>query len=396
MKIKYKGRGKIILALFVALLTLAVITPSAFASWTGQGTGATGNGTVGEYDVSYTGSPMLWRVTLYVSTNTDGKIKETDTVESDALKWVGETIYYDWGNMYQNKKYLDYSFVQVASSVHERVRGANYFYAYAHGKEYDEEGYLWSSAPVTVNLTTGDGYFRTMTQTYDPYDGQGERLVRFNGDRFGLFQYTYGGNFSTTDSGLRGSQAGEWTTQIIVDMTNTGERASNFLKHLKSAVHQNLKSKATTMADVERYFYPAVGNQMNSECLVDYALVVEPMVMYNYNLDIAWRLPGGYVNREEYKNFDNHNVAIDAYWLSIINNNYGDIISGALGSAYGTTAARCHDTYKPDGQSHHGVICSHISGWADAAPAIYAIRGGIFPRLRRGNRFFISSVPACF
>lgn len=32
MKIKYKGRGKIILALFVALLTLAVLTPQAFVA----------------------------------------------------------------------------------------------------------------------------------------------------------------------------------------------------------------------------------------------------------------------------------------------------------------------------------------------------------------------------
>lgn len=33
MKIKYKGRGKIILALIVMLLTLAVLTRQAFASW---------------------------------------------------------------------------------------------------------------------------------------------------------------------------------------------------------------------------------------------------------------------------------------------------------------------------------------------------------------------------
>lgn len=365
-----KGRGRIILALIVMLLTLAVFTTPAFASWSGDGSGTTGSGTASGAPIVYSAkNPFLWRVTLYVSTNADGKIKETDTVASSALKRVGETIYYDGDHMYNDLSNLDYSFVQVESSVPQRVLGEGRFNLFILTQ--DGSGTYWSNTPETINLATNGGKFKTMTAT----TSAGKHVNIFSEPFYELFNYSDVGNYTAdTDSKLKGSQAGEYTTKIVRHMAY-GSLAGDFWSNVKTAIHSNIKSKVITSQDAEKYLLPAIGGKMNPDCLVDYALVVESMMMYECKRDISWKVPNAAYATALAADPEKRNFAVDAFWLSIINKNYNDPFKKDLGDSYGTTAARCHDTYKPEGQSHHGVICSHISSWADAAPATYAIRG---------------------
>lgn len=80
MEVNTKWR-RILSAIIIMLLSLAVLSSQAFATaWDGN---ASGTGQVGVATDKptryYNHYPMLWRVSLYVSTNADGKIKETDT-----------------------------------------------------------------------------------------------------------------------------------------------------------------------------------------------------------------------------------------------------------------------------------------------------------------------------
>lgn len=375
MKVNIRGRGKIILALFVALLALVAFTTSAFAiAWDGN---ASGTGQVGvatdKLTRYYNHHPMLWRVSLYVSSNEDGKIKESDTVEHE-LKWVGEVIYYDWEHMYGDKAAYDNAYVQQGSSVPFRVRddSESLFNTWSV-LDFDEDGYH-CHAPGMRTLSA-DGGKKITTYTNGSSAG---RIVAVKGRAFDLFQYSDYGNFEHTDGLLKGSQAGEKTTEIIRDITDYDLGSTNFWTHVLSAIGGQVKDDLNDAVNkgmakqeaIETYLLPAKDGKMNPDCLVDYALVIESMVMYNTVRDFG--LPTN--DPSEGANF-----AWDAYYFALLNNNFGGVLKSDLGSHYGTTAARCHDTYKPEGQSHHGVICSHISSWAGAPPATYAISGGIFP-----------------
>lgn len=95
MKIKYKLKAAFMAAF--SILALLGTTLAASAAWDGLAGGTTGNGgytltstpfgILSRYDV------FAWRVDMYVSANSDGKIdKDIDIIGSDQLPLVGSLL----------------------------------------------------------------------------------------------------------------------------------------------------------------------------------------------------------------------------------------------------------------------------------------------------------------
>ena len=90
MKIKYK-----LMAAFIAAISLFCLPLAASAAWSGNNEGGSGNTswTIDDtpFGVLTNNDNFAWRADLYVSTNSDGKIKDSDSIGHE-LALVGSLL----------------------------------------------------------------------------------------------------------------------------------------------------------------------------------------------------------------------------------------------------------------------------------------------------------------
>lgn len=298
-KIKHK-----LAAVIVAAASLFCLSITASAAWAGNNEGGSGNTswTIDDtpFGVLTNNDNFAWRADLYVSTSSDGKIKDSDLI-GNQLALVGSLLC-------TSPAFASYQTYIQTNYTNETRDNFN-----PNGGRLveDSEGNL-----------TGVQYTIPTLKEFDPADGiyedaSGHKVAIDATDTIKLFsdQWKAPTDFSKVHTRLTGDEGAVYTTKLIEQL-----RSSDFTKDLLGILKQGSptifndfvsksQNEGLELSDAfNKYILPN-----GSEPMVEWALVLTPL----YRFEAV--VPFYYRNGTAFDNVSDTLVALDSFWIAEYN-----------------------------------------------------------------------------
>ena len=328
MKIKYKLKAAFMAAFSV--LTLLITTLPASAAWDGLAGGATGNGgytltstpfgILSRYDV------FAWRVDMYVSANSDGKInKDIDIIGSDQLPLVGSLLCISENYGQESwPTYLQTNYTNESRST------------------FSSSGKLTTDNNGSIGLAE---YALPTLYEFDPYAGiyysYDTNNIKHpvaiaaklpNKPGVNLFNGQYGPNTSfttvatklTTDT----TYANDRTTEIIQQLLNKTSFKQDSFNSLSLQLKQNVLDIATSQnlnpvdnfdEIYNRYLLPTnPTDSAQSSPMVEWAMVITPLYRFECCAPFYCSSSSSVTTSNKGTKYVGGRdcVALDAYWFA--------------------------------------------------------------------------------
>lgn len=307
-KIKYKLKAAIVAAF--SGLTLLVTSLSASAM-SGNNEGGSGNTswTIDDtpFGVLTNNDNFAWRADLYVSTNSDGKIKDSDLI-GNQLALVGSVFC-------TSPTFANYTTYIQTNYTNESRDDFN-----PNGGRLveDSEGNLTGVQYTLPTLTEFEPSFPSYT------DASNHTVVIADGEDMHLFdgQWKAPTQFSDVQNKLTRDGYETHIKDLLLQLL--GKNGQGFFDETFGSIHQQIRDGIVTRANNEKIssvdaFYkyllpvnPTTG-EINTDCMVEWALVLTPL----YRFEAV--VPFYYRNNGAFSSVSDTLVALDSFWIAEYN-----------------------------------------------------------------------------
>lgn len=302
-KIKYK-----LMAVLVAAFSLFCLSTTASADiWSGNNEGGSGNTswTIDDtpFGVLTNNDNFAWRADLYVSTNSDGKIKDSDLI-GNQLALVGSLLC-------TSPTFANYTTYIQTNYTNETRDNFN-----PNGGRLveDSEGNLTGVQYTLPTLTKFDPF----AGTYE--DASGHTVVKAKDLDLFQDQWKAPTNFVKVHERLTGNDAGLYTAKLLEQLLKV--RGLEFVQETVNCIDQKVYDAAIALTGgvftedtYYKYLLPANLDAQtdNKDCMVEWALVLTPL----YRFEAV--VPFYYRNGTAFANVSDTLVALDSFWIAEYN-----------------------------------------------------------------------------